>query len=144
MPPPPLPPCPMTHAPPPTPRYLHALDLAHRDLKPSNVLLKSSPGDARGFTAKLSDFGLAKITYNDDEEQVSTVVIPCAPPYVPPEYSHDDEGQVSTLVIPCASPRYRQCTSFLVLHLYCTCGSALCTTCTALCTAGWSPCIPHD
>lgn len=42
-------------------RHLHLLQLVHCDLKPANVLLKSSLTDPRGFTSKLSDFGLVKI-----------------------------------------------------------------------------------
>ena len=30
------------------------------DMKPANVLLKSSNNDPRGFTAKVSDFGLSR------------------------------------------------------------------------------------
>lgn len=33
-------------------RRRHRHPQVHRDLKPQNVLLKSSPGDVRGFTAK--------------------------------------------------------------------------------------------
>lgn len=42
-------------------RHLHNMHILHRDLKIQNVLLKSSNKDSRGFTVKVSDFGLAKI-----------------------------------------------------------------------------------
>lgn len=32
------------------------------DLKPGNILLKSSRADRRGFIAKVSDFGLSRVT----------------------------------------------------------------------------------
>ncbi|KAK9815222.1 hypothetical protein WJX72_000200 [[Myrmecia] bisecta] len=40
--------------------YMHACNITHGDLTGSNVLLASSDGDARGFTAKIADFGLAR------------------------------------------------------------------------------------
>ncbi|KAG2422422.1 hypothetical protein HXX76_016037 [Chlamydomonas incerta] len=51
-------------------RHMHSLHLVHCDLKPQNVLLKSNPRDPRGFTAKLSDFGLSKTMAHDDEGQL--------------------------------------------------------------------------
>ncbi|KAG2443163.1 hypothetical protein HYH02_009573 [Chlamydomonas schloesseri] len=48
-------------------RHMHSLHLVHCDLKPQNVLLKSNPRDPRGFTAKLSDFGLAKTLAHDED-----------------------------------------------------------------------------
>jgi serine/threonine protein kinase len=42
-------------------RHLHNMHILHRDLKIQNILLKSSNKDSRGFTVKVSDFGLARI-----------------------------------------------------------------------------------
>lgn len=40
--------------------YLHKMGVVHCDMKPANVLLKSSSTDTRGFTAKVTDFGLSR------------------------------------------------------------------------------------
>jgi serine/threonine protein kinase len=40
-------------------QHLHLNNIIHADLKPSNVLLKSAPEIAKGFVAKISDFGLS-------------------------------------------------------------------------------------
>ncbi len=58
---------------------------APADLKPANILIKSSPGDPRGWTCKLADFGFALLLdqmENSDAQQqlqqplaVSAVVI---------------------------------------------------------------------
>ena len=42
----------------------HAEQIVHRDLKPDNIIVAEAPGDR--FTAKLLDFGIAKIL--DDQE----------------------------------------------------------------------------
>ncbi|GFH11341.1 protein kinase domain-containing protein, partial [Haematococcus lacustris] len=40
--------------------HLHSCNVVHGDIKPANVLLSASPSDARGYTAQLADFGLAR------------------------------------------------------------------------------------
>ncbi len=41
--------------------YLHSRSILHGDLSSNNILLTSSTGDSRGFTAKVSDFGLSRV-----------------------------------------------------------------------------------
>ena len=41
--------------------HMHACQVVHADLKPCNVLVKGSRADCRGFSVKVSDFGLSKI-----------------------------------------------------------------------------------
>ncbi|GFH26300.1 protein kinase domain-containing protein [Haematococcus lacustris] len=51
--------------------YLHTHRITHRDLKPKNVLLRSSTKDKRGFSAKVSDFGLSQVLPDNTHTQVS-------------------------------------------------------------------------
>ncbi|GFH24804.1 protein kinase domain-containing protein, partial [Haematococcus lacustris] len=46
-------------------QYLHSQGFIHCDLKPENILLKVAPGDNRGFTAKVSDFGLSDLSTSE-------------------------------------------------------------------------------
>ena len=41
--------------------HLHSMGITHGDLKPGNVLMKSSRIDRRGFTTRITDFGLAAV-----------------------------------------------------------------------------------
>ncbi len=61
----------------------HAQGISHRDIKPGNVLLASTRGDAilppersqdQGFTVKLGDFGLGKLSAECGEESPLTAL----------------------------------------------------------------------
>ncbi len=58
--------------------YAHRAGILHRDLKPSNILLQSNPSERIGnipYTAKVADFGLAKLETRIDEMTVSGAIV---------------------------------------------------------------------
>jgi serine/threonine protein kinase len=63
----------------------HARGLVHRDIKPSNVLLQASGSPRVPGTAKISDFGLARVA--DDSRLTRTGLIAGTPMYMSPEQS---------------------------------------------------------
>jgi serine/threonine protein kinase len=60
----------------------HANGIVHRDLKPSNVLITAVDGER---IAKISDFGIAKITNSENATLTGTGEIVGSPPYMSPE-----------------------------------------------------------
>jgi len=54
-------------------QYLHSHDIVHGDLTGGNVLLTTSDKDARGFTAKVVDFGLSRVCGEDAVLQTKTM-----------------------------------------------------------------------
>ena len=62
--------------------YLHSHGIVHGDLTGGNVLLTSSDKDARGFSAKVVDFGLSRVCGEDGF--LHTQTMGCAE-YMPPE-----------------------------------------------------------
>ncbi|GLI60521.1 hypothetical protein VaNZ11_002527, partial [Volvox africanus] len=51
-------------------QHLHSRGVVHGSLRPANVLLKSSNIDRRGFTAKVSNFSLARVCFGDYDDLV--------------------------------------------------------------------------
>jgi serine/threonine-protein kinase len=73
--------------------HAHGQKVIHRDLKPANVMLVQSPDPRLGETAKILDFGIAKITESSEGEQPLTrgVMIFGTPSYMSPEQATGQE-----------------------------------------------------
>ncbi|MGD9723819.1 MAG: WD40 repeat domain-containing serine/threonine protein kinase [Pirellulales bacterium] len=87
-------------------QHAHDRGILHRDLKPSNVLLDPVDPSAdsatrsaafEGFTARLSDFGLAKLLEDTaDEERTRTGMLLGTPRYMSPEQAIGDYATISS------------------------------------------------
>lgn len=66
--------------------YLHDLDILHGDLSCNNILLASASDDPRGFTAKVADFGMARMA--GQQEVIQTKAIGTIT-HMPPELMLD-------------------------------------------------------
>ncbi len=73
--------------------HAHAQKVIHRDLKPANIMLVQSPDARLGETAKILDFGIAKITESSEGEPTLTkgVMIFGTPSYMSPEQATGQE-----------------------------------------------------
>jgi hypothetical protein len=82
----------------------HRAGVVHRDLKPANILLGAAIEGSSGNTPfgfpKVSDFGLARLTWEDGDEAQRTAsgVIVGTPSYMAPEQASGDNRSVGPLV----------------------------------------------
>ena len=74
---------------------VHALGIAHRDLKPENIMLQRLADGAE--TAKLIDFGIAKVDRSDHAPETTTIAIAGTIRYMAPEQFEGKNGPTSDL-----------------------------------------------
>jgi hypothetical protein len=74
--------------------HAHAEGVVHRDLKPANVMLVRDPDPRKPETVKILDFGIAKMTQaqGDDEPLTRGMMIFGTPAYMSPEQAAGQEA----------------------------------------------------
>jgi hypothetical protein len=74
--------------------HAHAEGVVHRDLKPANVMLVRDPDPRKGETVKILDFGIAKMTQaqGNDEPLTRGMMIFGTPAYMSPEQAAGQEA----------------------------------------------------
>ncbi len=71
---------------------VHAAGVVHRDIKPENLLLDGEPdgGDAASVTLKVTDFGVARLSYGASLTKLSSLI--GTPEYMAPELAEGDHA----------------------------------------------------
>ena len=98
--------------------HAHGQKVIHRDLKPANVMLVQSPDARLGETAKILDFGIAKITETTEGEQPLTkgVMIFGTPSYMSPEQATGQEVDSRSDLYSCGVILYEMLTGQKPFH----------------------------
>ena len=71
----------------------HAMGIVHRDLKPQNIFLAASRRKDSAFTAKILDFGIAKLVADNQNQKTSTQALG-SPLFMSPEQT-DSKGRIT-------------------------------------------------
>ncbi|HEX7599524.1 MAG TPA: serine/threonine-protein kinase, partial [Polyangia bacterium] len=92
--------------------HAHGQRVVHRDLKPANVMLVQSPDARLGESAKILDFGIAKIMETGEGEQPFTkgVMIFGTPSYMSPEQASGQDVDSRSDLYSCGIMLYEMLT----------------------------------
>ena len=91
--------------------HAHGQKVIHRDLKPANVMLVQSADPRLGETAKILDFGIAKITESEGDQPLTKgVMIFGTPSYMSPEQASGQEVDSRTDLYSCGIILYQMLT----------------------------------